>query len=152
MEAAIGISALAFHPVFRAASAFAYDAANAGPRFTAVGRCPEMVARRAADPAQSVLLGMMFPLMAGGVLRAHPQRQGESIAMLYFTNSLGAAAGVLASGFFFIRTVGLPGTILTAGLLNLAVALAVWAHRGRILPARPLPELIQGHLFNVALR
>ena len=40
--------------------------------------------------------------------------------MLYFTNSLGAALGVLASGFWLIGAVGLPGTVLTAGLLNVA--------------------------------
>ena len=46
--------------------------------------------------------------------------------MLYFTNSLGAAAGVLASGFVLIAWVGLPGTLRTAGVLNLLLALAVW--------------------------
>ena len=45
---------------------------------------------------QSVLLGTTFPLMSAGLARAHPASTGESIAMLYFTNSLGAAAGVLA--------------------------------------------------------
>jgi predicted membrane-bound spermidine synthase len=47
--------------------------------------------------------------------------------MLYFTNSLGAAFGVLASGFWLIEKLGLPGTILTAGILNVALALVVWA-------------------------
>jgi predicted membrane-bound spermidine synthase len=47
--------------------------------------------------------------------------------MLYFTNSIGAAIGVLASGFWLIELVGLPGTIMSAGLLNVALALAVWA-------------------------
>src|SRR5262249_35021536 len=45
---------------------------------------------------------------------------------LYFTNSLGGALGVLVSGFVLIGLVGLPGTTLTAGLLNVALALAVW--------------------------
>ena len=40
--------------------------------------------------------------------------------MLYFTNSFGAAVGVLASGFYLIDKLGLPGTILTAGLMNVA--------------------------------
>ena len=45
---------------------------------------------------QSVLLGMTFPLMSAGLVRAAAAaRAGESVAMLYFTNSLGAAAGVL---------------------------------------------------------
>ena len=64
---------------------------------------------------QSVLLGMTFPLMTGGVLRLQPQRAGYAIAMLYFTNSLGAAIGVLASGFYLIEAAGLPGTLAAAG-------------------------------------
>ena len=46
--------------------------------------------------------------------------------MLYFTNSIGAAIGVLASGFWLIKLVGLPGTIATAGALNILLALTVW--------------------------
>ncbi len=43
-----------------------------------------------------------------------------------FTNCLGAAIGVLVSGFFLIDRVGLPGTLLTAGLLNILLAIVVW--------------------------
>src|SRR6185503_11820698 len=75
---------------------------------------------------QSVLLGATFPLMSAGLARALPRASGESIAMLYFANSLGAAAGVLSSGFVLIAWAGLPGTLRTAGVLNLLIALAVW--------------------------
>ena len=75
---------------------------------------------------QSILLGMTFPLISGGIIRRWPERPGETLSMLYFTNSLGAAVGVLVSGFVLIRVFGLPGTILTAGLLNVVLALAVW--------------------------
>ncbi len=78
------------------------------------------------DPSQSVLLGMTFPLMSAGILRIFPDRPGRSVAMLYFTNSIGATVGVLASGFFLIRLAGLPGTIRIAGAINVALALAVW--------------------------
>jgi spermidine synthase len=53
--------------------------------------------------------------------------------MLYFTNSLGAAAGVLTSGFVLIADFGLPGTLRVAGMLNLAIAAVVWVL------ARPTP-------------
>ena len=75
---------------------------------------------------QSVLLGMTFPLISGGIIRRWPDRAGETLSILYFTNSLGGALGVLVSGFVLIGIVGLPGTTLTAGLLNVALALAVW--------------------------
>ena len=75
---------------------------------------------------QSILLGMTFPLMSGGILRRFPEKPGATLSLLYFTNSLGAALGVLASGFLLIPAVGLPGTILSAGLLNILLALLVW--------------------------
>ncbi|HZX97334.1 MAG TPA: hypothetical protein VFE90_22655, partial [Myxococcales bacterium] len=76
---------------------------------------------------QCVLLGMTFPLMTAGVLRSFSDRPGRSLSLLYFTNSLGAAAGVLMTGFWLVRTLGLPGTVRTAGLINLVVAAAVWS-------------------------
>ena len=69
---------------------------------------------------------MTFPLMSAGLVRAQRGAAGESVAMLYFTNSLGAAAGVLASGFVLIAWAGLPGTLRTAGILNLVIAAVVW--------------------------
>jgi predicted membrane-bound spermidine synthase len=75
---------------------------------------------------QSILLGMTFPLMSAGFVREAPDSAGRSVALLYFTNSLGGAIGVLASGFLLIPNFGLPGAIMTAGLLNLVVAFATW--------------------------
>jgi spermidine synthase len=75
---------------------------------------------------QSILLGMTFPLMTAAFLRFSPAKAGRSVSLLYFTNSIGGAIGVLASGFALIPNVGLPGTILTAGLLNFGVAFFAW--------------------------
>jgi spermidine synthase len=76
---------------------------------------------------QSVLLGMTFPLISGSIIRRWPERPGETLAALYFTNSLGAAVGVLVSGFVLIDAVGLPGTIRVAGVLNVALAVVIFA-------------------------
>jgi len=75
---------------------------------------------------QSILLGMTFPLMSAGILRRYRGHSGETISMLYFANSLGGAIGVLLSGFLLIGLTGLPGTIMTAGLINVGLALVVW--------------------------
>ena len=75
---------------------------------------------------QSVLLGMTFPLMSAGILRKYPDKPGRSVSMLYFTNSIGAAVGVLTSGFILIRFTGLPGTVRIAGFINIVLALTVW--------------------------
>lgn len=76
---------------------------------------------------QSILLGTTFPLMATGALRLFPAEPGRQIALLYFLNSLGAVAGVLASTFVLIPIVGLPGASNTAGAINVLVAMAVYS-------------------------
>jgi predicted membrane-bound spermidine synthase len=75
---------------------------------------------------QSALLGATFPLMSAGIIRLYPDTPGATLGMLYFTNSLGAAAGVLVSVFVLIPAVGLPGTIMTAGILNVLLAIVMW--------------------------
>jgi predicted membrane-bound spermidine synthase len=140
VEAVIGVAALVFHPVFVAATDAAYESAlPAMPGVAAAAAFKWSFAALSILP-QSILLGMTFPLMSAGLLRRHPEQPGEALAMLYFTNSLGAAMGVLASGFVLIDHLGLPGTIRTAGLINLALAALVWA----IAPGRdpaPAPAL-----------
>lgn len=91
---------------------------------------------------QSILLGMTFPLMSNGILRSYPWTPGGAIALLYFTNSIGAAVGVLASGFALIDAVGLPGTLWTAALLNLLLgALVLVLARGLETTAPAQPRL-----------
>lgn len=75
---------------------------------------------------QSFLLGTTFPLMANAVIRHFNIDTGKSISLLYFTNSIGAALGVLISGFVLIKWLGLPGTIALAGILNIIIALFLY--------------------------
>ena len=126
VEAVVGLAALAFHPLFVWLTDWSHDALlpALGTPWLALGA--KLALSCLLILPQSVLLGMTFPLMSAGLARAHPAAAGESVAMLYFTNSLGAAAGVLASGFLLIGLVGLPGTLHTAGALNLAIAAVVW--------------------------
>jgi spermidine synthase len=131
IEALIGVLSLAFHHVFIAVSAAAMERVVPGLGSPAAVQAFMWLTAAALILPQSLLLGMTFPLMTAGVLRLRPQRSGYAIAMLYFTNSLGAALGVLASGFYFIDTVGLPGTLLAAAIVNLALAAVVILLPGR---------------------
>jgi spermidine synthase len=127
VEGLIGILGIFFHQVFVAATNFSFASViPALPAGFLIHAYKWSLAALLILP-QSVLLGMTFPLISGGLIRRWPARPGETLATLYFTNSLGAAIGVLVSGFILIKAVGLPGTIITAGLLNIALALAIWA-------------------------
>ena len=129
-EAAIALLGLTFQPVFEGVTGLAYSSLMPalGAPF-AVGALKLLLAGLLILPP-SILLGTTFPLMSAGVVRLFPHLTGSSISMLYFTNSIGAAVGVLASGFFLVGNFGLPGTIIAASLLNLLVAVVVYVTAG----------------------
>jgi len=124
IEAAIGLCALVFHEVFVAATDWSYAALLPALGVDWQALAAKLAIACALILPQSILLGATFPLMSAGLVRV-TQARGEAIAMLYFANSLGAAAGVLASGFVLIAWAGLPGTLQTAGVINLLLAAAV---------------------------
>ncbi|MDF3009391.1 MAG: Spermine synthase [Burkholderiales bacterium] len=132
IEALIGLAALAFHAVFNAVSDYAFAQIIPAIGHPAAVHAFKWTLAAVLILPQSVLLGMTFPLLTAGVVRLRAERSGHAIAMLYFTNSLGAGIGVLASGFYFIPAAGLPGTLIASGIINLAVAAAVI-----LLPRKP---------------
>lgn len=127
VEAVVGGFALAFQWIFTATTDWAY-AAVLPALCSAEGICtPQWLLAGLLILPQSILLGTTFPLMSAGILRAFPQAPGRTLSMLYFTNSLGAVFGVLASTFLLIPAFGLPGTTRFAGIMNIALAAIVAA-------------------------
>lgn len=126
VEAVLGVAALSFDKLFRLSQGWMFDAV-----------LPSLDSGFAVDVAkwtfsvaltlpQAILLGATFPLISAGLLRLYPEIPGRALSWLYFTNSLGASIGVLASGYLLIGWVGLPGTIMAAGLVNFALAIGVY--------------------------
>ena len=125
IELAAGAIGVLFDDVYRWVTGVAYDSI-----FPALADGPGVTIAKWTLAGllilpQSVLLGATFPLMSAGALRIRADRPGRTLGLLYFANSLGAAAGVLLAGFALIRWVGLPGTLITAAAINIAVGLAV---------------------------
>jgi len=139
IEAAIGVAALVFHESFVLLTQQSLDhviPALGSPATVEVYKyslCALLIV------PQTVLLGMTFPLLSGAVIRRGPQQSGHHLAMLYFTNSIGAAVGALASAFLLIGWIGMPGTMRLAGALNLALAAVVLAVARRGEPAAVAP-------------
>src|ERR1700704_1976889 len=127
IEAASGVAALIFHESFLLLTQFSLDqvvpalGSPAAVEIYKYSLCAVLIV------PQTLLLGMTFPLLAGALPRAGPEAVGHHLAMLYFTNSIGAAAGALAAAFLLIGWLGMPGTMRFAGGLNLAPAAAVLA-------------------------
>ncbi len=141
-EGMIGLCALVFHNAFSYLIELSYTSVIPQLGHPAAVSAFKWTLSALLILPQSVLLGMTFPLMSAGILRFFPEKPGRSVAMLYFTNSLGAAIGVLVSGFMLINLTGLPGTMRIAGLINVALAFMVWL---LIRKPRPPDELFQVH-------
>ena len=75
---------------------------------------------------QAILLGATFPLLSAGFIRNFHGTEGKSVAMLYFTNSIGAASGLLVCAFYLIQSFGLAGTLTIAATLNILIAITVY--------------------------
>lgn len=126
IEGIIGVAALLFHPSFDAIVNLSYSAIMPGINSSGLVTTYKWFVSSLMILPQSILLGMTFPLMSAGLIRRFPANPGSTMSMLYFTNSMGAAVGVLTSGFLFIAWFGLPGTIAIAGIINIALAATVW--------------------------
>lgn len=126
VEGVIGLLGLTFHRSSVGITAWVFDSLLPNVDSASAAHLIKWTIGALLILPQSILLGMTFPLMSGAIVRRFPEKSGATLAMLYFTNSLGAAVGVLVSGFVLIELVGLPGTIMTAGLLNVLLALFVW--------------------------
>jgi len=147
-EAAVGLAALVFHPIFTALTDLAFARVMPALGSPAISTAFKWLLGALLILPQSVLLGATFPLMTAGALRRAPERPGALIALLYFTNSLGGAIGVLVSGFVLIGSRGLPGTLRVAGVINLLVAAAVgllaWGLPAGAAPAPAAPAPAAG--------
>jgi spermidine synthase len=126
VELIVGICAVFFHPFYVHFIDFTYTTLIPEMRSPLLVAIFKWTAASLLILPQCIMLGMTFPLMTAGLIRRMPQLAGSIIAMLYFTNSIGAAIGVLAAGFFFVGWVGLPGTLVIAGCINIVVAAIVW--------------------------
>ncbi len=123
IEGGIGLYALLFHPLFLGLEGLLFDSllpALQAPWLQALLKWG--LGGVLLLPA-AILLGTTFPLMSGALVRNAPAQSGGSLALLYFTNSIGAAIGALLSAFWLVPSYGLPGTLGLAGGLNLLVAL-----------------------------
>ena len=151
VEFLVGAIGFVFHDVFVASTDFAY--AHVFPHMAGGAGGLGVMAVQWTLAAllilpQSVLLGATFPLMSAGAIRHVRAEPGRVLGLLYFTNSIGAAIGALVAGFFLIGEVGLPGTLLAAGVLNFLVAIGVGIASRAYYPtdgpdAQPLPQPIE---------
>tara|TARA_B100000749_G_C18448480_1_gene475254 strand:+ start:2411 stop:5428 length:3018 start_codon:yes stop_codon:yes gene_type:complete len=126
IEAVIGALALLFHWFFVGMMGLSYDVIIPALGSSAAIELYKWILAALLIMPQTILLGMTFPLMSGGIIRRFPGSDGHVLGGLYFSNSIGAAVGVLFSAFIIVPWVGLMGAMLAAGLMNFVVAGLAW--------------------------
>jgi len=85
-------------------------------------------------------MGGTLPLLSRFLIRS-ARDIGRHLGFLYFINTLGAVAGTLLAGFLLIQNVGLQGTLQAAAVINMGIAVLVYAinRRGEALFVEPSP-------------
>ncbi|QOC23447.1 fused MFS/spermidine synthase [Wenzhouxiangella sp. AB-CW3] len=142
VELIIGLFGLVFHWVFVGMLGLSYDAVMPALGAPWLVNTWKWLLAGALILPQTILLGMTFPLMSGGLIRRYPNQDGNALGGLYFTNSIGAAVGVLVAAFVLMPAFGLPGAMITAGIINIVVAgLAWWLGSGG---ETPRPATVTG--------
>jgi spermidine synthase len=139
LELGIGLWALASLPALRA-----LDGVHA---LLGVGQGPlaQTLLRFAASAVvllpPTVAMGATLPVVARGLV-TDDATLGRWSALLYAANTLGAVLGAYLCGFWLLPGLGLSRSVLAAGLVNLAVAVAVLATAGGLrvpVPGPPPP-------------
>jgi spermidine synthase len=134
IELVAGLIGFAFHFGYVQVTELAYDQLYPALSGGAGVSLAKWTISAALILPQSILLGATFPLMSAAAIRLFPGRPGRDLSLLYFGNSFGAAIGVLLAGFVLLRIGGLPGTLATAGTINILVfgaAMLAERHYGR---------------------
>jgi spermidine synthase len=94
------------------------------------------------------LMGTTLPLLSRAVTNSE-QQVGRRVGVLYSLNTLGAACGCLAAGFWMLQALGLRLTNLLALAVNLLVAVAALALSRSLTPSRqPVPPAIPESELN----
>lgn len=86
--------------------------------------------------APTILMGATLPILSRVVVNKL-SHVGNDLGRLYAINTIGAVAGSLATGFYFIGTFGVHRTIAIAVFGNLAVGAAAW------LVSKKIPPIVQ---------
>ncbi|WP_145479382.1 spermidine synthase [Stenotrophomonas rhizophila] len=125
IEVAIGLLGLCFDGIYQGLTGWAYDQLMPMLPASQLQNVRWMLAAAMVLP-QCIMLGATFPLMSAGYIRLQEHAEGRVLAGLYFSNSLGAAIGAIASTYVMLPAIGMPGTVFSAGLINILVAIVVY--------------------------
>lgn len=149
-EGAIGLGALLYHGLFVLVQQGLYQAL-ATMKLTGLGATAlKTLAATLLTMPWAIALGITFPALAIGLIQLSGDQGKQTLPGLYFSNSLGAAIGVLSASYWLVPNFGTPGTLILAGLINLGLG-GVFYLLGRTETQAPAPSQAAEPAPNFAL-
>ncbi|MCQ2063703.1 MAG: spermine synthase [Fibrobacter sp.] len=120
VELAIGIGGVVYHPLYNFLTGLFFDSdLTSGLGFTGAEIAKVVLATGSTLPI-AIAVGMTFPFIASGLMRKSGAEL--SLPMLYFTNSLGSAIGILFTSYMLIPELGNHATLCVAASINFLLA------------------------------
>ena len=134
VELAIGIGGVAYHPLYIWLTGIFYDSAWTASLTPRGAEIAKVALATGSTLPIAIAVGMTFPFIAAGLMRKSGAE--VSLPMLYFTNSLGSAIGILATSYLLIPEIGNHATLCVAASINFLLA-AVFSFIG--IATSPVP-------------
>lgn len=120
VELAIGIGGVAYHPMYNWLTGIFYDSEFTASLSSRGAEIAKVILATGSTLPIAIAVGMTFPFIAAGLMRKSGAE--VSLPMLYFTNSLGSAIGILATSYLLIPEVGNHATLIVAASINFLLA------------------------------
>ena len=132
VELGIGIGGIIYHPLYIWLTDYFYDSNYVAGLSSRGAEIVKVVLATGSTLPIAIAVGMTFPFIAAGLMRKSGAE--VSLPMLYFTNSLGSAIGILFTSYTLIPVLGNHATLCVAASINFLLA-AVFCYIGYTAPA-----------------
>jgi predicted membrane-bound spermidine synthase len=121
-EACIGLGGFAYHTLYTTSTDLLFSSGILLGMGITTATCLKLILAILITGPFAVLLGMTFPFITSGLIRILDDQGEASISRMYFTNSLGAAIGIIILSFWLIPALGTHGALMTSASINLLIA------------------------------
>ncbi len=132
VELGIGIGGIIYHPLYIWLTDYFYDSNFVAGLSSRGAEIVKIILATGSTLPIAIAVGMTFPFIAAGLMRKSGAE--VSLPMLYFTNSLGSAIGILFTSYTLIPVLGNHATLCVAASINFLLA-AVFCYIGYTAPA-----------------
>lgn len=124
VELLIGLGGFFYHDMYTFSTGLFYD--NAGGMAAPLAESVKVIIAVAITGPMAILLGSTFPLLGVAMIRISRDGGQAAFPLLYFTNSIGAAIGIMLASYLLIPQLGTEGSLHLAALGNIVIALGFY--------------------------